>query len=103
MRGGDNDGVAKLGSNQLLRAAENLQSARSVAFKLARRSAANGHQLASRNLPIEQVSGVMLADVAHSDYSNPHLVHGPRTLADRATRANAEVEPATMDVLAKWT
>ncbi len=75
-------GVDVSGANHLLGVAEDLQALRVVALQLLRRSAADRHEFAARDFAIEQIAGVMLADVAHPDNSHAHFVHAGRTLAE---------------------
>src|SRR5688572_8588118 len=72
---GDYHGVDFAGTSQLLGITEDLYTSRFVTLEFLRRSAANGFQFAAWNFPGQQVFGVVLADVAHSNDAEADALH----------------------------
>src|SRR5262249_25565911 len=61
--------------NQLAGVAVDSQAFGFVRVELLRRSAADGHQLATRHFAGDQVIGVVLADVTHADNAQTSFGH----------------------------
>ena len=75
MRRGDDDRVHRLRADEFHRIAKHLHAFRRVVGEFVGRCAANGGEMTVRDLPFEQISSVMLTDVAHADDADADVIH----------------------------
>src|SRR6267143_3610640 len=72
---GDDDRVHFARRDQFLSAVEDFQSFGFVRLEFLRRGAANGDEFATRHFALEQIAGVVFADIAHADDAKTNFVH----------------------------
>src|SRR5439155_20505826 len=75
MRRSNDDRVHFARRDQFLSAVEDFQSFGFVRLEFLRRGAANSDEFATRHFALEQIAGVMFADIAHADDAKTNFVH----------------------------